>query len=254
MTSVSYVGWNANGQIKVRKRFIIGEKYTRVIFHWSEHVCPVTRIDGRPRPRRADNFPNINFLSNAISHTYIYLMRNMIIDGHFMLPSTSIHQAKFARLSRKFKRNSVIIFFLYRSSADDWPSRISSAFAPFTQKICQCYSTGDISSFVQGFEWHFQIKISMNAFPLSFDKNPINEILCCLVQKHCIVLANFSCWQSRRERGFVRFRKGFWCRAGKLDKLLRKNLLLRDLYARVLVMTVVVIVTVSLRTQVRFNR
>lgn len=106
-----------------------------------------------------------------------------------------------------------------------------------------------------GFEWHFQIKISMNAFPPSFDENPINVILCCLgVQKHCIVLLNFSCWQSRRERGFVRFRKGFRCRAGTLDKLLRKNLLLRDLYARVLVMTVVVIVTMSLQAQVRSNR
>ena len=141
-------------------------KYTscgnRYIFQWQkvyksnislEWNCQSCRQDWRVSSgfaRLRVTRPNINFLSNATSVPYLHLLDEE--RGYwwaFYVTSTSIHQTKFARLSRKKRSGFLLLFFLYRSDADDWPLRISAAVKRDPSEYVNVGSS-DISSFVQG--------------------------------------------------------------------------------------------------------
>lgn len=117
--------------------------------------------------------PNINFLSNATSVPYLHLLDEQ--HGYwwaFYVTSTSIHQAKYARPSRKSGSEFLLLFFPLslrygRLALTNIVDRRASFFC------VENTSARPTTTFLRlfGIEWHFQIKISMNASLLSWDKS-----------------------------------------------------------------------------------
>lgn len=153
-------------------------------------------------------------------------MTNTVIDDPFTSQAPLFIRQNLLVWPEKAKWISVIIFPFIALMRTIGPYELRFQFLSLRKYVN--VPTGDISSFVRRHWMAFQIKISMNAPQLSCGGRSVKAHPCLA---HSCKIHRFICFgedvrvltKPARERGFVRFRKGFRCRTGTVDKLLRKT-------------------------------